>query len=81
LAFAQSCGGAQGFSGSIANFQIYNTALSSAQVQTLYQSGIKGSPISGAGLVGWWPLNGNANDYSGNGNNGAAQSCVTYVSP
>ena len=21
-------------------------------------------------LVGWWPLNGNANDYSGNNNNG-----------
>ena len=25
------------------------------------------------GLVGWWPFNGNANDESGNGNNG-----VTY---
>ncbi|MFM2135838.1 MAG: hypothetical protein RL021_1238, partial [Bacteroidota bacterium] len=23
------------------------------------------------GLVGWWPFNGNANDESGNGNNGA----------
>ena len=22
------------------------------------------------GLVGWWPFNGNANDESGNGNNG-----------
>ena len=22
------------------------------------------------GLVGWWPFDGNANDYSGNGNNG-----------
>ena len=25
------------------------------------------------GLVGWWPFNGNANDESGNGNNGTAQ--------
>ena len=25
-------------------------------------------------LAGWWPLNGNANDYSGNLNNGVATS-------
>jgi hypothetical protein len=30
------------------------------------------------GLVGWWPFNGNANDESGNGNNG---SYVTGVNP
>ncbi|MEM0201797.1 MAG: hypothetical protein QXR73_01295 [Candidatus Micrarchaeaceae archaeon] len=29
-----------------------------------------GAPIDLQNLVGWWPLNGNANDYSGNGNNG-----------
>jgi hypothetical protein len=29
-------------------------------------------------LVAWWPLNGNANDYSGNGNNGQATN-VTYT--
>jgi len=29
-------------------------------------------------LVGWWPLNGNPNDYSGNGYNGAAN-IVTYT--
>lgn len=30
------------------------------------------------GLVGWWPFNGNANDESGNGNNGSftASSCI-----
>ncbi|MCL5099784.1 MAG: LamG domain-containing protein [Candidatus Marsarchaeota archaeon] len=58
------------FNGSIANVQIYSTALSQAQVSQLYQEGISGTPISNAGLVGWWPLDGNANDYSGNGNNG-----------
>ena len=26
--------------------------------------------VSTNGLVGWWPFNGNANDESGNGNNG-----------
>jgi hypothetical protein len=29
------------------------------------------------GLVGWWPFNGNANDESGNGNNGIANN-ITY---
>ena len=39
-----------------------------------------GAPIAGAGLVDWWPLDGNANDYSGNGNNGVATN-VQWVSP
>ena len=30
------------------------------------------------GLVGWWPFNGNANDESGNGNNGTNNNC-TFV--
>ncbi|MEM3247569.1 MAG: LamG domain-containing protein, partial [Candidatus Micrarchaeaceae archaeon] len=62
--------GCNPISGNLANIQIYNTALSASEIQALYQEGIAGAPISNAGLVGWWPLNGNANDYSGNGNNG-----------
>ncbi|MEY4604026.1 MAG: hypothetical protein RIT43_1318, partial [Bacteroidota bacterium] len=31
------------------------------------------------GLVGWWPFNGNANDESGNGNNGTAINGPTLV--
>ncbi|MCL5092873.1 MAG: LamG domain-containing protein [Candidatus Marsarchaeota archaeon] len=58
--------------GSIANVQIYNTALSQPDIQALYKEGIGGVPIDLNNLVGWWPLNGNANDYSGNGNNGNA---------
>ncbi len=54
----------------IANVQIYNSALSASQVQQLYQEGITGNPIAPANVVGWWLLNGNANDYSGQGNNG-----------
>ena len=30
------------------------------------------SPVPTNGLLGWWPFNGNANDESGNGNNGLA---------
>ncbi|MFP3278039.1 MAG: LamG domain-containing protein [Candidatus Micrarchaeota archaeon] len=60
------------FDGSIANVQIYNKSLSPSQIQQLYQEGIEGLPLPNAGLVGWWPLNSNANDYSGNGNNGVA---------
>ncbi len=28
------------------------------------------------GLVGWWPFNGNANDESGNGNNGTVNGAI-----
>jgi hypothetical protein len=52
------------FNGIISNFQVYNTALSAAQVQQLYQEGIASPPVTGAGLVGWWPLNGDTNDYA-----------------
>jgi hypothetical protein len=34
------------------------------------------SPIPTNGLVGWWPFNGNANDESGNGNNGSVNGAV-----
>jgi len=60
------------FVGQLSNVQIYNTSLSPSQVQALYQEGVEGLPLPNAGLIGWWPLNGNANDYSGNGNNGVA---------
>jgi hypothetical protein len=67
------------WNGSIANVQIYNTSLSANEIQALYLEGIGGAPIDLQNLVGWWPLNGNANDYSGNGNNGQA-TAVTYTS-
>ena len=68
------------FIGNMSNVQIYNTALSQAQINMLYSEGMGGAPISNAGLVAWWPLDGNANDYSGNNNNGVATN-VNWVSP
>ncbi len=63
-----SCSGF--YYGNVSNVQVYNTTLSSNVIQELYIKGIGGSPISLQYLVGWWPLNGNANDYSGTGNFG-----------
>lgn len=64
------------FNGLISNVQIYNTSLSANSVMALYQEGIGGMPINLQNLVGWWPLNGNATDYSGNGNNGAPTNII-----
>ncbi len=65
----QQCCGNRFFQGSISNVQEYNNTLDWPSVNTIYQEGIGGVPIDLQNLVGWWPLNGNANDYSGNGNN------------
>ena len=67
------------FTGFESNVQLYNTSLSPTELQALYQEGIGGAPIDLQNLVGWWPLNGNSNDYSGNGNNGVPNG-VTYTS-
>jgi hypothetical protein len=68
------------WNGSIADVQVYNTALSTAQIQKLYSEGLGGAPIPNAGLMGWWPLDGNANDYSANNNNGVTTN-INWVSP
>jgi len=73
------CSNLFNFNGDIANIQIYNTSLSPNEIKALYLEGIGGAPIDLQHLVGWWPLNGNANDYSGNGNNGQANN-VNFVS-
>jgi len=71
---ATSCGSTYSFSGAISNIQLYNTSLSAAQIQALYQAGIGGAPVLLSRLAGWWPLNGDVVDYSGSNNNGAATS-------
>jgi len=67
-----TCGPAPYLNGSLANIQLYDTALSQPEIATLYQEGIGAAPIDPYHIVGWWPLNGNAQDYSGNNNNGQA---------
>lgn len=58
------------YNGTIANLQLYNVSLSQSDIMQIYDEGIGGAPIALQNLAGWWPLNGNANDYSGINNNG-----------
>ncbi len=66
------------FDGLMANLQIYNTALNASQARQLYNGGIAAAPLSGAGNVAWWPLQGDANDYSSYNNTGYPTN-VVYV--
>jgi hypothetical protein len=66
------------FGGYISNVQIYNASLDAGEVQSMYAEGIGGTPQVLQNLVGWWPLNGDANDYSGKNANGV-QTAVTYT--
>jgi hypothetical protein len=70
---------AAGTNVSITNVQIYSTALTPQEIQYLYQEGLGGAPIRLGSLVGWWPLNGDAKDYSGNGNHGTINGGVTFL--
>jgi hypothetical protein len=70
---------AMGTNVSIANVQIYNTALTQQEIQYLYQQGLGGGPVRLQNLVAWWPLNGDAKDYSGNNNHGTIYGGVTSV--
>ncbi len=65
--------------GLVSNVQIYNTSLSPSEIYSLYLEGIGGAPIDPVHIIGWWPLNGNANDYSGNGHGGTPTG-ISYTS-
>ncbi len=60
----------------LANFQLYNTSLSQNEITALYDEGIGGHPLAISNLVGWWPLNGDVNDYSGNNHDGQATNII-----
>ncbi len=64
------------FNGLIDDLRIYNRVLSKSEIKQLY------NPTCGGvteGLVACYPFDGNANDYSGNGNHGILQSGVSFV--
>ena len=72
-------GGSNYLSGEMSNIQLYNATLDQSQIQSLYLEGIGGAPVSPQYLVGWWPLNGDTNDYSGKNSNGVPTG-ITYTS-
>ncbi len=72
------CSGGSTFNGLISNVQIYNTSLSQEEITALYDEGIGGAPVRLQNIAGWWPLNGNAEDYSGNNYDGTTKN-VTYI--
>jgi hypothetical protein len=67
---------AQFYKGNIDDIAIYNRALTQQEITNMYNgvnysdtcNAVSGSLVNG--LVGYWPFCGNANDQSGNGNNG-----------
>ncbi len=71
--------GIKNFVGLISNVQVYNISLSNSSIKTLYARGIGSTPVDLQNLIGWWPLNGDVNDYSGNNNNGVPTN-VLYTS-
>jgi uncharacterized protein (TIGR02145 family) len=56
--------------GTLDDIAIWNRALSATEIQQLYARQSIPSNVPTNGLVGYWPFNGNANDESGNANNG-----------
>lgn len=62
--------------GMVSNMQFYNASLDGTAIATLYSEGIGGSPVNLQNLLGWWPLNGNTYDYSGNGETGNPSNVV-----
>jgi len=61
----------------IDDFGMWDRPLSFSEVTNLYNSQNIPSYVPTDSLVGWWPFNGNVNDYSGNGHNGIPTN-VTY---
>lgn len=80
IVIGEQASNGQAFNGLIANVQIYNNSLTAQQVQKLFAEGIMGLPVANNALVGWWPLAGDAHDYSGYNDNGSAIG-VNFIAP
>ncbi len=73
--------GAAGYSNvSVANLQLYNFSLPASSVSGINSEGMYGEPPNFSGLVGWWPLLGDGNDYGGAGHVGFPNNVVYAAS-
>ena len=70
------------FNGTLDDIGIWNRALTQQEITSLYtQNYVAQIPsyVPTNGLVGYWPFNGNANDESGNGNNGVVNGATLAI--
>ncbi|MFN5325184.1 MAG: LamG-like jellyroll fold domain-containing protein [Bacteroidota bacterium] len=67
------------WNGKTDEISLWNRALTQQEITALYQSNNCSVPayVPTNGLVGYWPFCGNANDVSGNGNNGVLNNGVS----
>ena len=75
----RASGGSFYFNGIIADVQLYNSVLSQGRISQIYSGGMYSAPPNLTGLVGWWPLLGDGNDYGGGGRVGFPNN-VIYTS-
>ena len=87
--FASNGGGNYNINGLIADFRLYNTALSKTQVKDIYLKGTAcPTGISGSNLLGWWPMSDNSNGFNSSidncsflsGGSGSLKNSPTFVS-
>jgi hypothetical protein len=71
---------APNYNGKLDDIAIYNRALTQQEIINLYTNSLPVSCLPSYvptnGLVGYWPFCGNANDESGNGNNGTVNGAI-----
>ena len=74
MIFGENAYGNESFNGILDDIGIWNRALTEQEITNLYNSETNAqvpSYVPTDGLIGYYPFNGNANDESGNGNDGA----------
>lgn len=78
LSFGGSGDGDGSVYGYLSDVQLYSSSLPPNSVALLYSRGPAGEAIQNSSLAAWWPLDGNADDASGNGNGGSATGVSYY---
>jgi hypothetical protein len=72
--------GSNNFVGSLDDIGIWNRALTQQEITNLFNASLPANCLPAyvptIGLVGWWPFCGNANDESGNGNDGTVNGAI-----
>ncbi|MBX3294604.1 MAG: hypothetical protein KF762_02635 [Acidobacteria bacterium] len=76
--------GTRDFDGLIDELSLYNRVLSQTEIAAIHAAGPAGkckpsATVAPDGLIGWWAGDGNANDTSGNSNNGLVQNGAGFL--